>query len=131
MKITRPSSLATLRRINKHNLESTAVVLAEASTAGPGGTSTGAWNTVGDLLPCRLTSLSGKGEEIAIAEQLRAVPDFLVVFEAGAAIDTAKRITVTGETRGVPWSKTLDVVGVAAPLTFESARKVYCTAGIA
>ncbi len=130
MQIARPSSLATLRRINERNLPSQAVVLAPTITDGPGGTSTTAWNPAGNPWPCRLSAISGSGEEIALAEQLRAVPAFVVVFAAGAPVDTAQRLKVFGETLGVPWSRTLDVVGVAAPKSVESMRKVYVTAVI-
>ena len=85
------------------------------SSDGMGGTRT-VWATAGST-PCRI-SAAGSADSQVVAGQLRERVSWKVTAPALTDIRTSDRLVIEG--------RTLEVVGVSAPATFETARICYC-----
>lgn len=119
-----PAALAEMRAFNDANLTESAVVAGMTTVYGPGGVTTDSF-VVRATLPCRLAPLGNTPQERVIAAQNGLRRTSLVIFAAGSDVRLSDRITVTGETTpGVPWTLTVEVVGVGVPLAAAMETKV-------
>ena len=98
MIIATNSVKAALKRMNKQNLKSSAVVQHETTTSGPGGSTVKTWvNRLTDPLPCRVSTPTAQDQERLTAAQIEAAKTAVVTFEAGADVRLKDRFIVTME----------------------------------
>lgn len=122
------STIATLRDINRDNLPHRAVVERATYTRGQGGVSTESFAAIATGVPCRRSIAGHSAGERLIADQLQAVVQSVVVFDAGTDVRALDRLTVTGlDGAGNPFSITLDVQSVLDPVAAEAMRKALCS----
>ena len=117
-----PSALARMRALSEANMPYSAAIQEQVDTVGEGGTHTLGWATVATVA-CRLSVPSA--DERIVAEQPSGRTQWLLVLPAGTAITAKQRAVVTGaDAAGNTFTKTLEVLGVNAPLVFEVYRRV-------
>ena len=96
-------------------LDSALIKRPSVNPDGLGGTER-VWSTMGTVR-CRV-AVNASGESTVLAGQIVEKAPWRVTFPALTDIRTTDRVVVKG--------KTLEVVGVAASSTFETARVTYC-----
>ena len=117
-----PGTLAEMRALSDANLPYLATIQSQVDTVTEGGTHTLTWSTV-SVVNCRLSVPNA--DEIIEAEQPTGRTQWLVCFKAGTQITAKQRVIVEGEdSAGNAFTKTLEVLGVNAPLVFEVYRRV-------
>jgi len=126
VKILPTETLSMLSGLNEKNLPELASIETPVTTRAPGGVTTTGW-LVTRTSPCRVSPAGGTSEERLLADQLREVATFVVVFPASFSVKPDERIVVTGATAKVPWTKRLAVIGMTGPRTNEVMRKVLCS----
>ena len=111
-----------MRALSDANLPYLASIQSQVDTVTEGGVHTLTWSTV-SVVNCRL-SVPNADEQI-VAEQPTGRTQWLVVFKAGTQITAKQRVVVEGaDAAGNAFTKTLEVLGVNAPLVFEVYRRV-------
>ena len=117
-----PSALARMRALSDANMPYSAAIQSFIDTSSEGGTHTQDWATVATVA-CRLSVPSA--DERIVAEQPSGRTQWLLVLPAGTEITAAERVVVTGtDAAGNAFTKTLQVLGINAPLLFEVYRRV-------
>lgn len=122
------STIATLRDINADNLPHRATVERPAYVRGQGGVSSQSYAAIATGVPCRRSIAGHSAGERLIADQLQAIVQSVVVFDAGTNVLALDRLTVTGlDGGGNPFTIALDVQAVLDPVAAEAMRKALCS----
>ncbi|MGI8765699.1 MAG: hypothetical protein ACR2KM_04175 [Gemmatimonadaceae bacterium] len=122
-------AVAQFRAMNTANLPHTALVERPGYTRGAGAITQRSYTVVAVGVPCRRSIAGHSAGERLIADQLEAVVQSVVVFDAGTDVRQDDRLTVSGlDGAGNPFTVTVTVVGVLAPIATETMRKALCAA---
>lgn len=121
-------TIATLRGINSDNLPHRAVIERATETRGEGAVTLRDYAPIATDVPCRRSIAGHSAGERLIADQLQAVVQSVVVFDAGTDVLALDRLTVTGlDGAGNPFTIALDVQSVLDPVAAEAIRKALCS----
>jgi hypothetical protein len=96
MNLTPPSLLSAMRRMNRNNMRSSAVVQEEMVESGAGSSTTKRWiDRLPEPLKCRVSAPGATDQETLIASKSEAKQVVTVVFEDGADVRLSDRFIVT------------------------------------
>lgn len=118
-----PSAVRELAALSRANMPDTATLKAPARVRGAGGVTTTTY-AVQAAVACRLGPLSP--EERVIADREQEAADAVVILPAGTTIGHDWHVTVSGvrDDDGGAWAQDYVVVGVGAPRSYETERRV-------
>jgi hypothetical protein len=120
-------------KLNEDTMPHTCVVEESTTTStGSTGGHTKSWVAASAVTKCRCTHVSGEEVEIAaqispIANYIIVLPRDLVLTGTSAVLTAAHRCVVTVSQQGVNVTKTLYIVRVAKPTTYNVGIKCYAT----
>lgn len=96
--LTPPSLLSAMRRMNRANMRSSAIVQEEMTESGAGSSTTKRWiDRLAEPLKCRVSAPGATDQETLVASKSEAKQIITLVFENGADVRLSDRFIVTQE----------------------------------
>jgi hypothetical protein len=118
-----PSVIAEQRsRANATMVDSATIYAPVEVTDEDSGITSTTFPTLTAVTRCRVAPMSP--EERIVADRQAEAADAVVVMPVGTIVGHTYRITVSGVVNGEAWSEIYDVVGVDAPRSYETERRV-------